>query len=101
MGYNYLTMIAFLLPLLVVAAAAEFCQVPGGSICKSVDLPDHQFHPCCAGSDCLPWTGEGSVADTDPDYFCQYVEPIAVGGDCIGMRGTCVQDVAERKWSLF
>merc|ERR1712106_510275 len=106
------TMIAFLLTLLVVAAAAEICQVPGGSICKSVDLPDHQSHPCCAGSDCLPWTGKGSVANADPDYFCQYVEPIPVGGDCSGMRGTCVQnsacvegvcveEEAERKWFLF
>ena len=98
-------MIAFVFALLVVASSAqnakgktvfikniayyakyqlhsELCQMPGNAICQSVDLPGYAFRPCCAGSECLPWTGEGSVDGADLDYFCQFPEPIAVGGDC-------------------
>ena len=61
------------------------CQMPGNAICKSVDLPGYEFPPCCEDSniECLAWTGDGYVpSDGEPDYFCQYVLPIPVGGDC-------------------
>eukprot|EP00091_Calanus_sinicus_P013616 TRINITY_DN301_c0_g1_i20.p1 TRINITY_DN301_c0_g1~~TRINITY_DN301_c0_g1_i20.p1 ORF type:complete len:104 (+),score=24.79 TRINITY_DN301_c0_g1_i20:108-419(+) len=89
-------MLAFISCFLVVATLAsdksEICQMPGRAICHSVDLPEHQFRPCCsdAGVECLPWTGEGYVPNADgPDYFCQYVDDIPVGGDCSGERGSC------------
>lgn len=67
------------------SSSLDSCQNPGNAICRSVDLPDHQFHPCCPDSNvqCLPWTGDGYVPSADgPDYFCQFVEDIPVGGDC-------------------
>eukprot|EP00091_Calanus_sinicus_P013617 TRINITY_DN301_c0_g1_i3.p1 TRINITY_DN301_c0_g1~~TRINITY_DN301_c0_g1_i3.p1 ORF type:complete len:134 (+),score=19.31 TRINITY_DN301_c0_g1_i3:85-486(+) len=83
-------MLAFLSCFLVVATLAsdksEICQMPGRAICHSVDLPEHQFRPCCsdAGVECLPWTGEGYVPNADgPDYFCQYVDDIPVGGTAV------------------
>ena len=58
--------------------------MPGNAICKSTDLPDLKFPPCCdeLNVQCLPWTGEGYVAGDEPDLFCQFVQPIADGGDC-------------------
>ena len=89
-------MLALVTCLLVAAASAsENCQMPGNAICHSVDLPDHQFHPCCSGSQCLPWTGEGYVPNADgPDYFCQYVEDIPVGGDCTVSYLLCIQGLS-------
>ena len=89
-------MLALVTCLLVAAASAsDTCQMPGNAICHSVDLPDHQFHPCCSGSQCLPWTGEGYVPNADgPDYFCQYVEDIPVGGDCTVSYLFCIQGLS-------
>ena len=72
----------FIIPKILTYPHSELCQMPGNAICKSVDLPGYAFHPCCPGSVCLPWTGKGYVAGADPDYFCQFSQPIAVGGDC-------------------
>ena len=62
----------------------EKCQMPGNAICKSTDIPGIKFTACCDDSivKCLTWTGEGYVAGDEPDSFCQYVDPIPVGGDC-------------------
>merc|ERR550519_3109964 len=86
-------MLPFILSLLVACVAAstkDVCQSPGGAICKSVDLPDLQFEPCCAGSECRAWTGAGYVPNPEgPDFFCQSDDPIPAGGDCSAMQGDC------------
>eukprot|EP00091_Calanus_sinicus_P019587 TRINITY_DN496_c0_g1_i1.p1 TRINITY_DN496_c0_g1~~TRINITY_DN496_c0_g1_i1.p1 ORF type:complete len:109 (-),score=34.82 TRINITY_DN496_c0_g1_i1:6-332(-) len=108
-------MIAFIFALLVVAATAQnskVCQMPGNAICKSVDLPGYAFRPCCPGFECLPWTGRGYVDGAEPDYFCQFSQPIAVGGDCRKQKGSCAEgssclegvcaeDAAARKWRFL
>merc|ERR1712215_47916 len=87
----------------------DVCQKPGKSICKSMDLPKLKFKPCCPGSECLPWKGKGFVEGSEPDFFCQEVEPITAGGDCRDMKGSCaagtscadgvcVADAAARKF---
>jgi len=87
-------MFAFLMCFMLAVNSAkimEKCQMPGNAICKSTDMPGFKFTSCCDDSivKCLPWTGEGYVAGDEPDSFCQYVDPIPVGGDCSGMRGSC------------
>merc|ERR1712215_532244 len=84
----------FLFALVASAVAGEFgggdvCQKPGKSICKIMDLPKLKFNPCCPGSECLPWKGKGFVEGSEPDFFCQEIEPITAGGDCSDMKGSC------------
>merc|ERR1711915_48311 len=67
----------------------DVCQKPGKSIRKSMDLPKLKFKSCCPGSECLPWKGKGFVEGSEPDFFCQEVEPITAGGDCSDMKGSC------------
>ena len=40
---------------------------------------------CCKGAQCQPYIATGETATTPADWYCQYIDTIALGGKCVSI----------------
>jgi len=71
-------------------ATAGKCQKPGDSLCFRVtETPGPVGKGCCAGAQCQPYLAPGETFTTPVDWYCQYIDSIALGGSCGNKEGKC------------
>merc|ERR1711970_277980 len=81
---NMFTLVVLTLTVFTVDLVSGSCQMPGNAICHLEEIPDWAS-VCCDDPNviCAPFDGDDSV------HFCQYKDPIPVGGDCSDKKGKC------------
>merc|ERR1739838_1228373 len=66
------------------------CQQPGDAKCYSISAPVGKVGlVCCSGAQCQPWLEPGETYTKPVDWYCQYIEPIALNGACDYKQGKC------------
>jgi len=75
---------------LAVAYVKGQCQQPGDAKCYSISAPVGPVGSgCCTGAQCQPWLAPGETFTKPVDWYCQYIEPIALNGACDTKKGKC------------
>merc|ERR1712123_313120 len=65
------------------------CQQPGNAKCYSISAPVGPVGSCCSGAQCQPGLAPGETFTKPVDWYCQYIEPIALNGACDSFKGKC------------
>merc|ERR1711892_1493519 len=89
---SHLTIMFFIFGLvatLTVAHVKGQCQQPGNAKCYSISAPVGPVGSCCSGAQCQPGLAPGETFTKPVDWYCQYIEPIALNGACDSFKGKC------------
>merc|ERR1711936_1199251 len=74
--------------LLVVAQVTGDCQSPGNTMCYDATA-GAVTGSCCSGSQCQPYIPSGTTPTGAVDWYCQYLNKLALGESCANKVGTC------------
>merc|ERR1719370_2569718 len=74
--------------LLVVAQVKGDCQSPGNAMCYDATA-GAVTGSCCSGSQCQPYIPSGTTPTGAVDWYCQYLNKLALGESCANKVGTC------------
>merc|ERR1712106_635181 len=89
---SHLTIMFFIFGLVATFAVAHVkgqCQQPGNAKCYSISAPVGPVGSCCSGAQCQPGLAPGETFTKPVDWYCQYIEPIALNGACDYKQGKC------------
>merc|ERR1711892_381941 len=89
---SHLTIMFFIFGLVAtftVAYVKGQCQQPGNAKCYSISAPVGPVGSCCSGAQCQPGLAPGETFTKPVDWYCQYIEPIALNGACDSFKGKC------------
>merc|ERR1711910_266593 len=89
--HSHCTMNSFTLGLVVVIAVAQVtvqCQSPGNTMCYDA-TEGAVTGSCCSGSQCQPYIPSGTTPTGAVDWYCQYLNKLALGESCANKVGTC------------
>merc|ERR1712119_129299 len=89
---SHLTIMFFIFGLVATFAVAYVkgqCQQPGNAKCYSISAPVGPVGSCCSGAQCQPGLAPGETFTKPVDWYCQYIEPIALNGACDSFKGKC------------
>merc|ERR1712106_988099 len=89
---SHLTIMFSIYGLLATFAVAHVkgqCQQPGNAKCYSISAPVGPVGSCCSGAQCQPGLAPGETFTKPVDWYCQYIEPIALNGACDSFKGKC------------
>merc|ERR1711892_1058616 len=87
-----LTIMFFIFGLVATFAVAYVkgqCQQPGNAKCYSISAPVGPVGSCCSGAQCQPGLAPGETFTKPVDWYCRYIEPIALNGACDSFKGKC------------
>merc|ERR1712128_415138 len=87
---SHLTIMFFIFGLVAtftVAYVKGQCQQPGNAKCYSISAPVGPVGSCCSGAQCQPGLAPGETFTKPVDWYCQYIEPIALNGACDTKKG--------------
>merc|ERR1712002_1408053 len=74
--------------LLVVAQVKGECQSPGNAMCYDATA-GAGTGSCCSGSQCQPYIPSGTTPTGAVDWYCQYLNKLALGESCANKVGSC------------
>merc|ERR1711936_1354002 len=74
--------------LLVVAQVKGECQAPGNAMCYDATA-GAVTGSCCSGSQCQPYIPSGTTPTGAVDWYCQYLNKLALGESCANKVGSC------------
>merc|ERR1711910_221893 len=74
--------------LLVVAQVKGDCQSPGNAMCYDATA-GAVTGSCCSGSQCQPYIPSGTTPTGAVDWYCQYLNKLALGESCANKVGSC------------
>merc|ERR1712002_891932 len=74
--------------LLVVAQVKGECQSPGNAMCYDATA-GAVTGSCCSGSQCQPYIPSGTTPTGAVDWYCQYLNKLALGESCANKVGSC------------
>merc|ERR1712128_159904 len=93
---SHLTIMFFIFGLVAtftVAYVKGQCQQPGNAKCYSISAPVGPVGSCCSGAQCQPGLAPGETFTKPVDWYCQYIEPIALNGACDSFKGKCATGI--------
>merc|ERR1739846_15040 len=64
------------------------CQSPGNAMCYDATA-GAVTGSCCSGSQCQPYIPSGTTPTGAVDWYCQYLNKLALGESCANKVGTC------------
>merc|ERR1711887_501967 len=85
------TMNCFTLGVVVTIAIGHVsgqCQSPGNAMCYDATA-GAVTGSCCSGSQCQPYIPSGTTPTGAVDWYCQYLNKLALGESCANKVGTC------------
>merc|ERR1712096_276159 len=74
--------------LLVVGQVKGECQSPGNAMCYDATA-GAVTGSCCSGSQCQPYIPSGTTPTGAVDWYCQYLNKLALGESCANKVGSC------------
>merc|ERR1712215_520318 len=74
--------------LLGLAQVKGQCQSPGNAMCYDATA-GAVTGSCCSGSQCQPYIPSGTTPTGAVDWYCQYLNKLALGESCANKVGTC------------
>merc|ERR1711936_320522 len=74
--------------LIAVAQVTGQCQSPGNAMCYDATA-GAVTGSCCSGSQCQPYIPSGTTPTGAVDWYCQYLNKLALGESCANKVGTC------------
>merc|ERR1719435_656857 len=74
--------------LLVVTQVKGECQSPGNAMCYDATA-GALTSSCCSGSQCQPYIPSGTTPTGAVDWYCQYLNKLALGESCANKVGSC------------
>merc|ERR1711970_930902 len=89
--HSHCTMNSFTLGLVVTIVIAQVtgqCQSPGNAMCYDATA-GAVTGSCCSGSQCQPYIPSGTTPTGAVDWYCQYLNKLALGESCANKVGTC------------
>merc|ERR1712215_602937 len=64
------------------------CQSPSNAMCYDATA-GAVTGSCCSGSQCQPYIPSGTTPTGAVDWYCQYLNKLALGESCANKVGTC------------
>merc|ERR1712215_440556 len=64
------------------------CQSPSNAMCYDATA-GALISSCCSGSQCQPYIPSGTTPTGAVDWYCQYLNKLALGESCANKVGTC------------
>merc|ERR1711970_1430793 len=89
--HSHCAMNSFTLGLVVTITIAQVtgqCQSPGNAMCYDATA-GAVTGSCCSGSQCQPYIPSGTTPTGAVDWYCQYLNKLALGESCANKVGTC------------
>merc|ERR1739846_225946 len=87
----HLTMNSYSLVIVALLGLAHVkgqCQSPGNAMCYDATA-GAVTGSCCSGSQCQPYIPSGTTPTGAVDWYCQYLNKLALGESCANKVGTC------------
>merc|ERR1739844_805002 len=87
----HLTMNSYSLVIVALLRLAKVkgqCQSPGNAMCYDATA-GAVTGSCCSGSQCQPYIPSGTTPTGAVDWYCQYLNKLALGESCANKVGSC------------